>query len=225
MAHLIVWSYCLGIPVISNAMLKRMKAHPSDKGKVRAYSVNYVINALILAFAFFNGVQFEYSSGKVSPWLWIPAAGLLIHFVGDIALDVYGVLRRPEFRRQVAEVYRERSYIQPTTRRQISMFYGVAIIVGIVEELFYRSYLPTYLQELGLPYWTAVITMMLLFGLGHFPQGWGAVVRSGVNGLMYLLLFALTGSLLLPIILHIFYDARIAWTSSIILKQKEAPLT
>ena len=46
----------------------------------------------------------------------------------------------------------------------------------------------------------------ILFGLLHSYQGWKGGLRSGVIGLILALLYVLTGSLWIPIILHIVID-------------------
>lgn len=215
MEHALVVILCLIAPVFSYLALQRIRRNRPRKERV--YLILYGAYALVLAYVLQDG---RTASFDVPGWLWIPAGGLTLYTLLFMGLDLYGLLRSPAFREKVGAVYREKGFIFPTTRMQIVMFYGAAVIVGVAEEVFYRSFLPQYLHGLGMPMWAAVALMLLVFGLGHFPQGPGAVISSAVNGIMYWMLYALTGSLLAPILLHILYDARIAWTSQVLMERE-----
>ena len=51
-----------------------------------------------------------------------------------------------------------------------------------------------------------LIATSLLFGLGHSHQGTAGVVKTGVTGLVMGTLFLVTGSLLVPMVLHAVVD-------------------
>lgn len=50
------------------------------------------------------------------------------------------------------------------------------LLTGYTEELFFRSYLMTYCQRLGIPFWAVLIFSSAIFSLGHLYQGVGVVV-------------------------------------------------
>ena len=52
----------------------------------------------------------------------------------------------------------------------------------------------------------AVVFSSILFGLAHSYQGWKGVFRTGAMGLIMALFYVLTGSLWIPIVLHIVGD-------------------
>ena len=76
---------------------------------------------------------------------------------------------------------------------------------GIVEEFLWRGILFWYLLTWLTPVQTAVVATVA-FGLAHLYQGWIKVGQIVLAGAVFTGLYVLTGSLLLPIILHIAVD-------------------
>ncbi len=87
---------------------------------------------------------------------------------------------------------------------------GISVGAGISEELLYRGLLPALAVGLGAPVLPVVIGQAAIFGFAHVYQGWSGVALTGLLGLIFGVLVVLTGSLLLPILLHILIDIRIA---------------
>jgi len=91
-------------------------------------------------------------------------------------------------------------------------WFGVlSIAAGINEEILFRGFLLTMLRggmglgiHLGLG--TAIVATSLIFGLNHFYQGIKGMLKSAVVGLMLSVVVALTGGLLLAILLHAAID-------------------
>ena len=63
------------------------------------------------------------------------------------------------------------------------------LISAYREELYFRAYLLTVLEEIATPPWLAVLTSALLFGLGHLYQGWLAAVTALLIGVGFALLY------------------------------------
>jgi membrane protease YdiL (CAAX protease family) len=93
----------------------------------------------------------------------------------------------------------------PHTDTEYRWFRGLAVTAGVCEEVLYRGFLIWYLAH-WMPLWVAAIVGGAAFGLAHFYQGGAGVVKTGVTGVIAGLLFALTGSLLWPVILHAAVD-------------------
>jgi membrane protease YdiL (CAAX protease family) len=53
-----------------------------------------------------------------------------------------------------------------------------------------------------------VLFAALLFGIFHLYQGWGGFVVTTLSGMAFGLLYIASGSLLLPVIVHIAFDLR-----------------
>ncbi|MCM3272606.1 CPBP family intramembrane glutamic endopeptidase [Paenibacillus elgii] len=97
------------------------------------------------------------------------------------------------------------------------MFTALAFVVGVSEELIFRGYLYSYLQE----YWgvSAILSLTIvnvIFGLLHFHQGRSAIIDTATLGFAMSQLYIQSGSLLLPIIFHILYDLKIVIVTRIL---------
>jgi len=64
----------------------------------------------------------------------------------------------------------------------------------------------------------ALVLSTILFGFAHIYQGWKGVLGTGLVGGVLAYLYLSTGSLLLPIVLHILIDARIVFLAPTLLK-------
>lgn len=90
----------------------------------------------------------------------------------------------------------------PKCRRELLHFYAMSVSSGFTEELLFRGFLTWYLQH-WLPLWPSALLAVVIFGLGHLYQGWSGALQAGVMGAIFALLYLLTGSLILPILLHV----------------------
>jgi membrane protease YdiL (CAAX protease family) len=70
------------------------------------------------------------------------------------------------------------------------------------EEMVFRGYVFGRIADLTGTKVAAVLLTTILFGFGHYYQGWAGVVDSCISGLTLALLYARTGNLWLPILAH-----------------------
>jgi len=149
------------------------------------------------------------SLGLIAPrsWAWNIAAFLVI--AGALAWS--GLRLRPK-----AEKIRKRlqdgiSALVPNSRQERSWWGAVSVGAGVSEELVFRGFLlyhvSTYLPQINTT--EAVLLTSLIFGLAHIYQGWQGAVAAGVLGLVFAGFYLMTGSLLLPIVIHAAVDSRI----------------
>jgi len=96
-------------------------------------------------------------------------------------------------------------FLFPRTPGELRGFYGLSLTAGIVEEALWRGFLFWYLGHF-MPLWAAAIVSAAGFGIAHAYQGLTAVPRIVLVGAAFAGLYLLTGSLLLPIILHALVD-------------------
>lgn len=155
------------------------------------------------------------------PW-WIIVTGcvILAFYVLLEGRSIWRLYHDVEYREVILQVYLDKAWLYPVGRRQVTMFYAVAIIVGIVEELFFRGYLTQYLMDFGLSWPWAAAILGILFGVGHFPQGGRAIVSCAIYGLLYWFVYAWSGSIWPAAVLHVLYDARIGYVSSFLMKKE-----
>lgn len=99
----------------------------------------------------------------------------------------------------------------PRTRGERIAFAAVSVTAGICEEVLFRGFLLAVLTALfpwG-PDWALVVAGAVLFGLAHFYQGISGVLGTSVLGGVLGATYALTGSLLIPVLLHAAIDLRV----------------
>ncbi|WP_206377117.1 CPBP family intramembrane glutamic endopeptidase [Sphingomonas sp. G-3-2-10] len=82
----------------------------------------------------------------------------------------------------------------------------LSLNAGATEELFFRLYLPLLLVLAGLNPVAAFVVAAIVFGLVHLYQGAAGVLATGVLGAALTLAYLLSGSLALPILLHVAID-------------------
>lgn len=132
------------------------------------------------------------------------AAGTLIVLVA-LALQQRKALERPgaadTLRKRMEKIER----ILPHTEADLRWFEMVSITAGICEEFLYRGYLIWYLSHL-MPLWPAVAVAVVLFGVGHVYQGPAGATRAGLLGAFLALVYLLTRSLYLSMLLHFMAD-------------------
>ena len=98
----------------------------------------------------------------------------------------------------------------PRSAQERRLFAAVAVTAGVAEEVVFRGFLLVYLTEVAevsLP--TAMIVSSVLFGLAHSYQGVLGVALTGLAGYWLASIYVLTGSLLLPIVVHALVDLRL----------------
>jgi len=89
----------------------------------------------------------------------------------------------------------------PRNGNELGRFYLLSITAGIVEETLWRGFMIWALSQV-MPLWIAAIISVVAFGICHAYQGLANVPMVTLVGAVFTILFLLTGSLLLPIILH-----------------------
>lgn len=95
----------------------------------------------------------------------------------------------------------------PTTTTQRWLAVGLSVTAGVVEEAIFRGLLIWAGTELvGLHVYVAAALSLALFASGHTYQGRAGVIGAASLGFVFTGIYVITGSLLLPIILHIGQD-------------------
>jgi membrane protease YdiL (CAAX protease family) len=99
----------------------------------------------------------------------------------------------------------------PVTTNERLLWTVVAISAGICEEIVFRGWLLATLHAPLLLAGTAlVVAASVIFGLAHSYQGITGMLLTAFAGAFFCGLYVATGSLLMPILLHIVIDARFA---------------
>jgi membrane protease YdiL (CAAX protease family) len=142
-------------------------------------------------------------SGRLLSQL-LPGLVLLVVLGGGlaVALRVWPTAR--------ARVLRPVAALLPVTASERRLFVAVAITAGIAEEIVFRGFVLVYLTDIAdVPLGPALLLSAVLFGLAHAYQGAVGVLLTGLAGYWLAGLYVLTGSLLLPAVVHALVDLRL----------------
>jgi len=101
---------------------------------------------------------------------------------------------------------------------QAAMLGFIAVVAGGVREELQRAFLlRRFEQHLGGPI-VGVIVLSVAFGLGHYPQGWDAVIATGALGAIWAIVYLRRRSSVAPIVSHAGFNSlevlRVALTGS-----------
>ncbi len=107
--------------------------------------------------------------------------------------------------RKIREKLGRLEIIIPRNGNELGRFNGLALTAGIVEETLWRGFIIWYFSQF-LPLWAAALLCVLGFGLAHAYQGIDNLPTITLVGAVLTLLFLLTGSLWLPMVLHAAID-------------------
>jgi membrane protease YdiL (CAAX protease family) len=108
-------------------------------------------------------------------------------------------------------VLRPVAALLPRTTAERRLFAAVAVTAGVAEEVVFRGFLLVYLTEVvpQTSVGVAMVASSVLFGLAHTYQGALGVLLTGLAGYWLAGLFVLTGSLVLPVVVHALVDLRL----------------
>lgn len=138
------------------------------------------------------------------------AVGILLAFLLLYAVDLYAEAGSPARQRETYRRFRQLGFL-PATGTQYLNFLFLCLCAGVGEEIVYRGFMITYLQEtLGTEPWAVAATLLIpafSFGLAHIYQGTQAVVKILAMALLFGFFFYRTGSLWPLILMHTAIDA------------------
>ncbi len=122
----------------------------------------------------------------------------------------------PRLRLKYLDAVHYLHFLLPVAPLERRWWLVLSLTAGICEEFMFRGFLLHFLTGqmaggLSLNLTAAWLLSSLAFGLGHLYQGALGVLRTGLAGLMFGLLALLSGSLLLPMVLHVLVDAAVLW--------------
>lgn len=96
----------------------------------------------------------------------------------------------------------------PRTRGELPYGAGLALSAGVFEELMFRLAVPALLFGIWPNGPLAFLLATLLFGALHLYQKWAGVLAATVLGAIFAFLYLVSGSILLPIVVHAIIDLR-----------------
>jgi membrane protease YdiL (CAAX protease family) len=149
------------------------------------------------------------------------ALGIAIGLLGGLAIRPFAAGLSLRLREGMRRQFGRLTPFLPKTGGQLAWGIALSLAAGVFEEIAYRGYLIPYAQH-WLPGWAGVAAAALLFGLAHLYQGKAGMVMTTMLGAVFGYLFVATGSLLLPIIVHVAVDVSAMVTAWLVLKPRSA---
>lgn len=216
--HLIFFLF--GIVFPANAIFRAQPLLKSiDEWTTEMKLVFYRSNGAMLWLMAIVAVAVTYFSGRSLAELgfqlpqegtWGSSLLLAATFLMAYGLDAWLEIASPQARRNTVEEWRANTPFLPETRRELRAFYGLAFSAAVGEEILFRGYFITYmLAILGTTYPDKVAAIGIptaIFAFSHFYQGWKAILKIAVLSVAFGFLFLISGSLLLPVVLHLIVD-------------------
>ena len=130
------------------------------------------------------------------------AAALLIGMV----LNLLGGLVSGKGDAARLKAYGKLAPFLPKTARQHRWGMALSVSAGIAEEIAYRGFV-MWMLAFFMPVYAVIAVQAVVFGMAHAYQGWGGAVGTAILGAVIGLVYWATGSLVLPILLHVLVDA------------------
>ncbi|MBT8098417.1 MAG: CPBP family intramembrane metalloprotease [Gammaproteobacteria bacterium] len=209
--HLFALFVFIAYPVLARinfpALAKRVR-ESGEPAKIQAY-VQTILTTLCFALILLGlwfWLQRDWQSLGIRP---APLQQTVYGLVICIAVLGFTVLQFRAMQREemakLAASLGDLATLMPRTEREQVWFRLVSSNAGISEELLYRGFLIWYFSQLVDVWWAAGIAV-LVFTFAHSYQG-----IKQVPGLLYIssvlvVLYLVSGSLLLPILFHAVYD-------------------
>lgn len=116
--------------------------------------------------------------------------------------------RAPAKPMTLPEPGRRQHLLLPRTPRERALAAGMAVTGGVFAELLYRGLFIVLLASMDVPLWIAAVLSVVLFSLAHLYQGWWGLVSAGFSGTLFTILYLGTGSLVVPILVHVALNLR-----------------
>lgn len=219
MQHLLFLFLLAVVPIGDLYAIPKLKRNLSSEYKIRYYKLVcawlWVASALaVFTIGFRPLFTINPSPGEISwllphPWVrYLVKALIALAAIAIVVLPVglvaWKKLTKRPLKYSAAGALKSLSYFLPGTRTERRWWVFVSITAGVCEEILFRGFMLRYLHVFP---WTLNLTLALLissmiFGVHHIYQGAGGAARVAIVGILFGLLFLLTGNLLFPIIFH-----------------------
>lgn len=209
-----LWDYLVSWP----AFERKLKANPTQ-AKIRLWTVAIVwpwlvVGAGIALWLYNDRAWIILGLALPTGWrLWV-AILLVLLLVLYMVYAAAAVARDPKAKESVRQqMSGQISAVMPHTQKEMALFGGVSVTAGFCEEFLFRGFLIWALTP-WISWWGAAALSVVIFAIGHAYQGLNGVIRTGIVGIFFTLVVAISGSLWPSILLHAVLDVgqgMIAW--------------
>jgi uncharacterized protein len=222
--HALTLFLIVGLPLWDLYEIPRLKASTDPAKKLRYYRkigmVLWLLAGLACLLVGFGPLfRIGYAPAELA-WMAEGSRGrsvLLGVFVGAIAAIVMPAviaIWSEKLRVKAAKAAQRLSFLLPSSRDERQWWIGVCVTAGVCEEIVYRGFLLHYFHAspLHLSLTWALVVSSIVFGIAHLYQGVSGAVGTAVVGFVLGAVFLMTGSLMVPMVMHAVLDLRILLT-------------
>lgn len=204
------------LPVSALRSARRIRAMRAPDGAIPGVSRQAMLGGTLLVqiallfLAWFVGRGFGYEIfhvGKLGPR---ELGATAVAFGICLALRKLGRMVRTDAERRNLFVYQ----MVPHDRREWTLWTVVVLTAGVAEEAAYRGVGMAILSYSLGNSWMAAVISAIAFALAHSVQGWKSGVIVFLIALVMQGLVAVTGTLVLAMIVHALYDMVAGWLIS-----------
>jgi membrane protease YdiL (CAAX protease family) len=219
--HLVALCLVVGVPLWDRYETRALKQarHPDVKlhSYQRSVAVLWALTIVLLLSVPFERLVYPQGAERLAELLPAPEAaspitvGMLVGMLAGTVVPVIAVRKSAEARRRVMKQFEPLAFFLPTTRIERRWFAALSVSAGICEEILYRGFLIAYFAALfpGLALPGAILLAAAVFGAAHGYQGIRGVFLTGFIALIFTVLFYISGSLWLPMLVHALFDLRL----------------
>lgn len=217
--HVVVFLLIVAFPVWDRFETRRLKTSTDPRAKIQSYQITILVLWTTAALAVIAVGRDAVATIHRGPGeaTWLPPispafiGGFLVALLAGAVVPFIVAARSGPLRDRLLKALRGLSFFLPVTATERRWFAVLSVTAGICEELLYRGFLLHYLR--GLPMHPGLASALLIssaaFGLAHLYQGITGVLQTAVMGAVLGVLFAATGHIALPMILHAAIDLRL----------------
>lgn len=136
--------------------------------------------------------------------LWGILTGAVVAFAALTVVGIVSARKSPDEMATLGDV----GAMLPRNQQELRLGWALSLNAGISEELMFRLAVPALVFGATGSAIAAVVVSVLLFGLLHVYQGVAGVVGTTLIGGLLFASYVATGSILVPIVLHVLFDLR-----------------
>ncbi len=219
--HVLVFFLIVMTPLWDWYEIPRLKASSDPRKKIRFYgkiAVASWVCALVAALTIgIKTVLRIHKAPGEAAWLdtgsraGLFLAGLTAALLIVILVPAVLALGSGKIRAKAGKAAKKLAFLLPSSTQERRWWWLVCITAGICEEVVYRGFLLHYFHTLPfhLSLVWAMVVSSVIFGIGHLYQGVAGGVQTAIVGFAFAVMFVMTGSLVVPIVVHAVMDLRV----------------
>ena len=180
------------------------KVHFDEATRRRFFLSNSLVLWVLAAVAM--GIWYLMGFQKIvnQPLTWVATAAFVVFYVIEV---IQNYLQKDQ-QQKTFEQWEHNIPFLPESYRELPAYILLCLSAAICEEIMYRGFMVNYFinpMKDGFP-WIAVIFPAVMFSIAHFYQGYEAMGKIFILSALFGVIFIVSKSLLIVIVLHFLID-------------------